>query len=478
MQGVKKAVIFLTIVLALALNIEYIAIFPASAFDPGIETIYSESVIMVHLDTDITVFSKNEFERRFPASTTKIMTALVVLENVENLNDFVTVTDNMNFGFLSNYNFTDAQVADIVVGQTNLTYNDLLHALMIYSACDAANILAYSVGGTIANFVVMMNQKAAELGCINTNFANPHGLHQNDNYSCAWDMFLISRYVHDKYPRFMDIANLTSYRMPANGRHPEGVVLPNTNRLIRREFEGQYYEFARGIKTGSFDRYLDTDTGEYHPGHFSLVSLAQQGNNTYMLVTLGAPFHDLENPGVRGFYAYDDHLALYRWAFSSLEYKMVMSANDIIAQIEVENGTESRVQLRPATDFSYMLPAGLDHTAIHRERTLFHQVIDASEGPILRGEVLGYVEMMLAGKVLAKIDLLAFNEVQPSFESRILGNVTGIFSEWWFQTGIALVAAMTIFVVILRLINGQRAKLRRNRGQPVNRGQNRRNTRK
>jgi len=457
MQGIKKLLITLAALLIIMPSAVTNGVLPASAFDPGIEEIYSEGVFMVHLETDIAVYRKNEFERVYPASTTKIMTALIVLENVENLKTFVTVNDNMNHGFGKDPNFTDAQNAEIVVGQTNMTYEDLLYALMIYSACDAANVLAYSVGGTIAGFVDMMNAKAQELGCVNTSFGNPHGLHQKDNYSCAYDMFLISRYVYEKYPVFRDMIVTPNYRMPANSRNSEGVVLPNTNRLLARD-SSYYYEYARGLKTGSLPYFYDTETREYTDGNFNLVSVAMQDGHTYMLVTLGAPYHDVI--GDRGFYTYSDHLALYRWAFRSLEYKMIMSANEVVAQLPVVNGIEDRVQLKPAGDFSYMLPAELDRTAVLREIKPFSDEVAA---PIEKGEILGVVELLLAGEVLTKINLVAANEVQPSIEPRFCTNDTGIIGEWWFQTCVALVAALTIFVIILRIINAQRAKQRRSK---------------
>ncbi|MCL2637946.1 MAG: D-alanyl-D-alanine carboxypeptidase [Oscillospiraceae bacterium] len=467
MRNVKKAVFSLVIILTIALNIDTAAVLKASAFDAGIEEIYSDGVFMVHLETEIPVFRRNEFERIVPASTAKIMTALLVLDNVENLNSFVTVTDEMNSRFQSNPNFDGAQAGDIQIGQTNLTYMDCLYALMLWSACDAANVLAYSVGGTIDNFVVMMNQKAKEIGAVNTNFTNPHGLHEKNNYTSAYDMYKITQYVYDNHPIFMEIVSKRDHRMPANSRNSAGEILPNTNRMLHRD-SSYYYEPVIGVKTGSLDELYDVDTGERTPGLFNLVSIATRDGHTYMIVTLGAPYHT--EPGNRGYFTYTDHLALYDWAFSSLEYKLVLPENDIVAQGGVQGGLEDRVQLRPAGDFSYLLPTNLDRNAVRREITInWHdpeeQVFHA---PIERGEILGYVELMLAGEVLTRIDLIAVSEIQPSLESRLLGNITGIFNEWWFQTGVALVAALTIFIIILRLINNQREKNRRmaNRRRP------------
>ncbi|MCL2077267.1 MAG: D-alanyl-D-alanine carboxypeptidase [Oscillospiraceae bacterium] len=469
LKNAKKLIIFCAVLLIMAQNITL----KSSAFAPDAE-IYSHGVFMVNLDTDLTVFKKNEFETVYPASTTKIMTALVVLDNVSDLNTPVVVTNAMNTGFGENPNFTGAGVADFAVGQENLTYADCLYALMVHSACDAANILAYSVGGDIPTFVEMMNQKAAELGAVKTNFANPHGLHQKNNYSCAYDMFLITRHAYEKYPQFMEIANTTTYELPENSRNAYPYSIHNTNRLIRN-FEGNshFYEFARGVKTGSMNWFYDVDTGEYSEGNFCLVSTASRGGYTYMLVTLGAPFHKIDSPSYsnpptdnmsdRALYAYDDHLSLYRWAFSTLEYQSVLSADDVISQVAVRNGQEAdRVQLKPARDYNTLLPNNLDGTAILRDITLFDEEVEA---PVAKGDVLGYVELKLMGETLidGRIDLVAATDVQKSTTAEVAQKIAGIFSETWFKVGAGIIVVLIIFVTILRIMKKSSNKNRNNR---------------
>ena len=462
MRNVKKFIVFFAVILTFTLNTENFAVLNTSAFTPDVE-IYSRGVFMVNLDTDICVYGKNQFETISPASTTKIMTALLVLENAGNLNDFVTATNEMNSRFNENYNFKDASVADFAVGQNNITYMDCLLALMIYSACDAANVLAYSIAGDIPSFVDMMNRKAKEIGCVNTNFSNPHGLHEKENYSCAYDIFKITKYAYEKFPLFMEIVSTKEHRLPANSRNPDGVHIANRNRLMMNTAENPYfYEFAKGVKTGSVDYFYDVETGEYSEGIFNLVSTASKNGYTYLLVTLGAPYHDLNDPSApQPNYVYKDHLALYRWAFASLEYKAVLSADDILAQVYVKNGQEAdRVQLKPAADYNTLLPKDLDKTAVLQDITIYEEEITA---PVTKGEILGYVELKLAGETLegGRIDLIAADSVSESTPSIVVEKVSGIFGKLWFQTGAAVIAALTVFVIILRAINASRTKKRR-----------------
>lgn len=467
----RRVKIFI-IILIITLNTVNIGVLNASAFSPGFE-LHSRAALMVNLDTNLTVFKLNEFERIYPASTIKIMTALIVLDNVSDLNQFVKVTNNMNHGFGKDWNYIGAGVADFVIGQENLTYLDCLYALMIHSACDAANILADNIAGSIPAFVDMMNKKAAELNLVNTHFVNPHGLHDKGQYSCAWDLFQIAKYAYEKHPRFVEIVRATEYTFPANSRHTEGIALRNTNRLLQRNLSDGtsnpfYYEFARGIKTGSIDYYFDVDTEVMEPGNFNLVSIAVKNDFTYLLVTLGAPFYRLDDPSRRCFNVYDDHVRLFDWAFDTLEYKTVLSVNNILRQVTVINGTEDRVQLRPAADYSTMLPKNLDATAIEYAVTLFQNEIEA---PIAKGEILGFVELKLNDEVLigSRINLVAYADVGLSPQEQIRERVSGILDSTWFRVGVAIIAALILFVVVLRIINSVRRKKRRRGGRRFNR---------
>jgi D-alanyl-D-alanine carboxypeptidase len=175
-------------------------------------------------------------------------------------------------------------------------------------------------------------------------------------------------------------------------------------------------------------------------------------------VTLSAPFYQ-EDGVTRTWAVYDDHLRLFRWAFSSLKYQAVLSMNDVLRQVTVLNGQDAdRVQLQPAKDFNFLLPADLDRSAILRNVTVFDEEVEA---PIEKGEILGFVELVLADEVLQRIDLIAAVDVEKSFTARVERNVTEIFNAAWFQAGAAVVAALALFIVILRIINKRRNDARK-----------------
>ncbi|MCL2109504.1 MAG: D-alanyl-D-alanine carboxypeptidase [Oscillospiraceae bacterium] len=470
----KKFKNLLATLLIFAFNSGFLVVFSAvqtAAFAPGFD-IYSESAIMVNLDTDLTVFKQNEFKPVRPASTVKIMTALLALENIEDWNEFAVITNEMNYGFGKDRNYIGAGVADFEVGQTNLTYLDLLYALMIYSACDAANVLAYSVAGSVPEFVDMMNERATELGAKNTKFLNPHGLHDEGQYTTAWDLFLITKYAYETQELFAEVIRETEYLFPANSRSPNGLRVNNSNRLLNRTLDNgnpnpYFYEFARGVKTGSMPYYYEVADDSFTTGNFNLVSIASRNGFTYLTMTLNAPFYlpgsySYENPPHhsvedRVYYPYDDHTRLYNWAFTSLEYKTVLSVNDIVARLTVENGQAEDVQLRPALDFSTVLPSDLDETALLRTITPFDEVVQA---PVVKGEVLGYVELMLNGEVIigSRIDLVAAADVPLSTQEQAKRTFVDVISAGWFKACVAVIVALVLFVVVLRFINKSRSR--------------------
>lgn len=429
-------------------------------FTPSVE-LYSDSIYMVNLDTDITIFEKNATDRYIPASTTKIMTALVVLERVQNLDEFVEITahsfnefhgDNANF-----YGVTDCALA---IGQKNITYRDCLYGLMLASACDAANVLGYNVGGgDIGNFVAMMNEKAAEIGCVNTNFTNTHGLYEKDNYSCAYDMYLITKYAYEKFPIFKEICSTYQYDFPPNNSNPDGYAKYNTNKLVKNNAENPYYyEYAFGIKTGSINEYYEG--GETFAGTACLVSMAQKGGYTHLIATLGAPYYDMETEEF-GNYTFKDHIALYEWAFTTFQYKLVLSKNDVVATIPVEQGENADlVQLKPMEDYSTLLPVDIDNSAINRDIKLNAEMLVA---PVTKGTILGTVDLKIADETLITISLVAADDVALSQTAYLAEKIKGVLNQTWLKVGLVILALLVIALVILRAVNTSKKNKKKKR---------------
>lgn len=164
----------------------------------------SEKALLFNLDTKEILFTQGIYDQVYPASLTKIMTALLVLK-YGNMDDVITITQedlNLEEG---------SQMSGMAVGDT-VTMDQLFHALMIYSANDAAMAIAAHIGGTVDNFVVMMNEEAKTLGMTGTNFVNPHGLHDVNHYTTAYDVYLMLNAAY-KYTEFYNAMQMNVYTL-------------------------------------------------------------------------------------------------------------------------------------------------------------------------------------------------------------------------------------------------------------------------
>lgn len=423
-----------------------------ASFSPSFE-LYSEGVYMVNLDTDIVVMSKNPDKKLYPASTAKIMTCLVALENVRDFSAKVDVPYECFDEFSWNYepfnpNFVDASTADIQPLQENVTYNDCLYALMLRSGCEAANILAYNIGdGNMKTFIGMMNDTAEKLGCTNTNFTNAHGLFEPDNYTTAHDMYLIARYAMDKYPGFKKICNTYEYEMPPNELYPDGYTITHTNAMMR-ETSDYYYPEVKGIKTGSIYEYNLKKNGEWGDaidGFCSLVTSAEKNGYSYLLVTLQAPYENAEGESTH----YLDHKKLYDWAFDEFEYAQIIKNGEQVMEVGVSKGLEANtVGIVTTDDFYTLLPKSLDKSTIQQITPKVEPFI----APVEKGLAVGELELRLNGETLTRIPLVTENEVVLDIIEDYKEKLVNILTSPQFITSVIVLVVLIITYSVARTV--------------------------
>jgi D-alanyl-D-alanine carboxypeptidase (penicillin-binding protein 5/6) len=293
----------------------------------------SQGVYFYNLTRDRLLYSKDEHRQIPPASTLKIMTTLITLDRIDDLNALVEVPHVcFNEFYTGNPNFEGIASVKIEPLQNNLTYLDSIYGTMFASGCEISNVLAYNVGGgSMAAFIGMMNEKAAELGLVNTNFTNAHGLFEPENYTSAYDMFIITRYALEKHPLFAEMIEQRTYDMPPNAGNTgltvsgePGYTIGKGDFLSNSPENNPYYlGYAKAIKTGSIDYFHEIRDGKWEIlslGMTSLVSQAVINGETLIVVTLGAPFYlgpytDEDGNRLRGLhYTYLDHMLLYETA--------------------------------------------------------------------------------------------------------------------------------------------------------------------
>ncbi|MCH5324483.1 MAG: D-alanyl-D-alanine carboxypeptidase [Eubacterium sp.] len=417
----------------------------SSGFDPDKDTVWSEAVYMVNIDTGDVVYKKNENKKMYPASTTKIMTAIIALEAVRDWNEKVEVPYECFDEFYSgDPNKSDVSNAAIEPLQSNLSYKDCIYALMLPSGCEAANILAYNIGkGDMNKFFDMMNAKAKEIGCTGTNFSDAHGLFEPENYTTVKDMYLITKYALDNLPRFTEVCGTYEYKMPANDANPDGYYIYSTISLINPA-SMYYYEGAYGIKTGTTDQ-----SGR------CLVSAAKKQFN-YVIVSMGAPLYDSEGNYYDDWYSMVDHNNLYDWAFDTFAMMTVVNKEDRITEVEVKFGENaSHVVISPESDFTALLPKNIDQSNILKTFTKYDEVT----APVAQGDILGVMDVKYRGETIATLNLVANSDVVLSQVDFYIERIKVQMGQTWFQVSVTVFVIFVICFIVFRSVeNAQRRK--------------------
>ena len=342
----------------------------------------SEAAILVEVSTGRILYEKNSTKQMYPASTTKILTAILVIENC-NLDEIVTVRESALANIPNGYVTCNLQIGE------QLTVKDLLYALMIPSANDAAYVLAEYVAGSVENFSVMMNDKARELGCKTTHFTNPNGIHEDIHYSSAYDLYLIANYAM-KNDFFRNLVLTTEYTLPATEKYPlENRVLKTTNELINENNKKYFYKNAIGIKTG-----YTSKAGN------CLVSAASRDSLEFIAVVLNG---GTTSDGLNARYV--DSKKLFEYAYDNFTLTKIIEKGSVVQTIEIENGSKETKHLDLVIDETI--------TAVNNKNIDMNNIIpeinlkETLEAPISAGETIGIIKYKVddieySAKLLAK----------------------------------------------------------------------------
>ena len=391
---VKKILILsFLIVLFINLNIVY-----ATDNNADAPEITSGAAILIDNKTNRVLYDKNANERMFPASTTKIMTAILVLENCD-LDETITASYDALMSIPEGYVTAEIQ------GEEQFTVEQLLEMLLVHSANDAANVLAEYVGGSIESFISMMNTKVNELGLTNTHFTNPYGLQEDNHYTTAYDLAEIMQYCiqNDDFRR---IAGSVSCSIPATNK--SGVrSYTSTNQLILPD-SPNYYSYVTVGKTG-----FTTEAGR------CLVSCAYRNDIELTCVILGGT---LSPDGISS--RFTDSITLYEYGFNHFSLKNIANPGDIITAIEVPNATPSTKSLDLAfVDSIYALVNNSDLETNYIPEIYLNSDISA---PIAEGDVLGKAIYTIDG-ISYEADIVATHTVENSQLLQFILQIGGLF---------------------------------------------------
>lgn len=364
-----------------------------SLFSKQLEVeVAAPSAVLMNADTGAVLFEKHAHIPAYPASTTKIATALYVLDHQIDLERTATVSaeclrgrplkDRDHHYWLD----SDGTIMGLKRGEV-LTFDSLLHGMMLVSGNDAANTIAESLAGSIPKFMEMLNEYLQELGCKNTRFCNPHGLTHPDHFSTAYDMALMTKKAL-QIPKFRKIISTLVYLNPKTNKQPEREIRL-TNPLMKPKSR-YYYDKAIGVKTGYTAAAQDT-----------LVAAAEHEGRTLIAVLLGCP----KKTGDR----FEDARRLFEAAFNEPKATRRLVGPENIFTKEIDG---SKTALKAAV----MKPVSIEFFPSEEPRCKAALHWSVNTLPIQKGQKVGEVQIKDENdQFLQKGDLVALEEVKGTF---------------------------------------------------------------
>ena len=382
--------------------------------------IYSSGSVLIDAKTGKILLQKDMNKKLYPASTTKILTAILAIENL-NLDSKLTASRSAVMAIPSGYSN-----AGIKAGES-LSVSDLLEMFLIHSANEVGYIFAEEISGNIDNFANLMNKKASELGCTNTHFTNPSGIHDVNHYSTAYDMALIAKYCMQN-ETFRNIVNKKSCKFSATDLYPEERYFKNTNSLLDSS-NRYYYEYAIGIKTGFTTQAKNC-----------LIAGAKKDGIELIAVMLGAEATENGQSG-----RYVDAKNLFDFGFENYQIKEFLKEGSQIKNIEIKNATKEtkKLNLIAKSSLSATFQTNFDISTLVPTIEIFENI----NAPIAKDTVLGKVSYNIDG-IVYESDLIAENDV-------IKSNLLEII----FQVILAIIVLILI-VVILSHKNNKNNKIK------------------
>lgn len=433
----KFCAILFSFVLVLIIALPVAAEGESSTLADNAPSLTAPAAYVVNLDTNIVVYEKNSETPLSAASLTKLMTTLLLLENYQDQLDSISLTAPSYVYDLIWEQSTNASSADIRRGETQSLRN-LLYAMLLPSGNEAAYIVAdYMGGGSIDNFIAMMNDEAKAVGCTGTTFVDPCGLNPN-NITTARDAYLILRAL-TAYDVFSTVVGTPSYDMGTNDRYttPGTYIIQTTDKLITNS--SYHRDYTKGGKTGSL--------GEWQ----NFAGWHSQDGESYISILLNVPY-DADPEGMRP--ALVETATIMDWVFDTYTIAPALDTTQPITEVRVAYSTQAdTIMLYPADNMMTLLPR--EGGAALTEQVF--NVPDQLPAPIKQGDIVGTVTLTIEGETIGTADLIAGSDVSRNQLLYTISRVSLFFSSTYFKVVVILtmlvIGAYLIFTVgrILRI---------------------------
>ena len=404
----------------------------------------SKSAVLIDAKTGIVIYDKDKDIKSYPASTTKILTALLAIENT-NPTDILTHSHNAVFNIGPGSSHIGMRENE------QITMEQALHGVLIASANEVCMAIAEHISGSVEEFVQLMNEKVKEIGAKNTHFANPHGFHDDNHYTTSYDMALIMKEAI-KNEEFVNYISTTTYTIPVTNIVNEERILNNSNKLILKT-SPYYYEYCVGGKTGFTDEAGNT-----------LVTYAKKDNMELICVVM-------QDDGTK---VYDDTKALFEYGFSSYEQKEIFdkesykSKEQVVQIFKNEEIPLGEIYLSAADNVKLSLPKNVDVSKIQKVTDIQTPVV----GPINVGDKVGNLNFVYEDNIIYSIDLLSDNKIDTIDEAKLERKekmkeiskvILNILKYLLIGIIVFVIGFFTLAFIVRNIVKYKRRRRRRNR---------------
>ena len=382
-----------------------------------------ESVYLFDLDTGKVILEQNADSPRCIASLTKMVTALLMIENQTDFEETVKVPESLSQE-LKNIQNTYGTGIDLRTGE-EIRRIDLLYALLLPSANDAASVIAVDTAGSIDSFVSMMNAKAISLGCEHTTFTCAHGLYDSGNESTARDLAKIAAACH-ALPQFMETVETQSYTLPATNMHSEEREILSTNFMMNPEYE-YYRSYIHGMKTG-----FTTQAGR------CFITFAEKDGHTYGLIVLGSTKEEI----------FKECAEILDWVFDTFDTRVLVDTDVPVTTVPLKNSRkDDHIDL-----FASEPVSGYGHP--EDKTSLRFNLPDFVRASVKEGRIIGTASVLLDGYEVGTVDLI----VHRSYFSDLY---TDLHSLLYLTPCLLLLIAVLGFITILCGKQNRRKRVKR-----------------
>lgn len=401
----------------------------------------AESAVLIDAKTGIVLYDKNMNAKSYPASTTKILTSILLLENTK-------PTDILTHSHNSIFNIGPGSSHIGMRENEEITMDQALHGILLASANEVCMAVAEHISGSVENFVELMNERAKKIGAKNTQFANPHGFYDENHYTTSYDMALLMKDAI-KNEEFIKVISTTRYTIPPTNIINQERILNNTNKLIY-PLSPFYYKYSIGSKTG-----YTSESGN------TLVSYAKKDDIDLIAAVM-------KDDGTK---VYNDTKSLFEYGFSLYEGKKIFNKSDyeqtcpVIQRFNNKEISLGEVSLSVKNNVFINVPNNIDISKIEKRVNLPNKL----EVPIRIKDKVGTIDLLYDGSTLASVDIISNNSLN-SIDEKILEKreklkiLINNMIKWIKYTGICfltLILGLLTLIFISRTMNRNRRKKRR-----------------